>query len=50
MMYWITEIVVKSLAHLLEILEEIIIRFKDVMKSYNYFGYSEFPTLSMVPD
>lgn len=45
-----TEIVVESLAHLLEILEEVVKRFPDVIRAYEYFGYSEFPTLSMVPD
>lgn len=45
-----TEIVVKSLNHLLEILEEVVKRFSDVIKGYEYFGYSEFPTLSIVPD
>ncbi len=45
-----TEIVVKDLNHLLEILEEVVDRFKDVIKSYEYFGYSEFPTLSIIPD
>ncbi|KYK26467.1 hypothetical protein AYK26_04930 [Euryarchaeota archaeon SM23-78] len=45
-----TEIVVKSLSHLLEILEEVVKRFSDVIKAYEYFGYSEFPKLSMVPD
>ncbi len=45
-----TEIVVSSLNHLLEILEEVVRRFSNVIRSYNYFGYSEFPTLSMVPD
>lgn len=44
-----TEIVVKSLSHLLEILEEVVKRFSNVIKAYEYFGYSEFPTLSMVP-
>ncbi|MFH1605874.1 MAG: Lrp/AsnC family transcriptional regulator [Nanoarchaeota archaeon] len=45
-----TEIVVKSLNHLLEILEEVVRKFSDVIRAYEYFGYSEFPTLSMVPD
>ena len=45
-----TEIVVKSLNHLLEILEEITEKFSDVIKGYEYMGYSEFPTLAMVPD
>lgn len=45
-----TEIVVKDLKHLLEILEEVVKRFHDVVKGYEYFGYTEFPTLSMVPD
>ncbi len=45
-----TEIVVKDLAHLLEVLEEVMKRFSDVMKQYEYFGYTEFPTLSIVPD
>ncbi len=45
-----TEIVVKDLAHLLEILEEVITTFKDVMSGYEYFGYTEFPTLSIIPD
>ncbi|MBN2566468.1 Lrp/AsnC family transcriptional regulator [Candidatus Woesearchaeota archaeon] len=45
-----TEIVVESLAHLLDILEEVVNRFPDIIKAYEYFGYSEFPTLSMVPD
>lgn len=45
-----TEIVVESLKHLLDILEETVKRFKDVIKSYDYMGYSDFPRLSMVPD
>ncbi len=45
-----TEIVVKNLNHLLEILEEVVKKFSDVIKAYEYFGYSEFPTLSIVPD
>ncbi|MFA6888004.1 MAG: Lrp/AsnC family transcriptional regulator [Candidatus Woesearchaeota archaeon] len=45
-----TEIVVKNLNHLLEILEEVINKFNDVIKGYEYMGYSEFPTLSIVPD
>lgn len=45
-----TEIVVESLSHLLEILEDVVKRFSDVIKAYEYFGYSEFPTLSIVPD
>ncbi|MEK6960935.1 MAG: Lrp/AsnC family transcriptional regulator [Nanoarchaeota archaeon] len=45
-----TEIVVKNLSHLLEILEDVVLRFRDVIKGYEYFGYSEFPTLSIVPD
>ncbi len=43
------EVIVKSLTHLLEILEETVKRFSSVIKSYEYFGYTEFPTLSMVP-
>ena len=45
-----TEIVVKDLSHLLEILEEVMKRFKEVMKRYEYFGYTEFPSLAIVPD
>jgi len=45
-----TEIVVKDLSHLLQILEEVVKKFSDVIKGYEYFGYTEFPTLSMVPD
>ncbi len=45
-----TEIVVKDLNHLLEILEEVVKQFSDVIKGYEYFGYTEFPTLSIVPD
>ncbi|MCF7866107.1 Lrp/AsnC family transcriptional regulator [Candidatus Woesearchaeota archaeon] len=45
-----TEIVVESLDHLLKILEEIMKKFKDVMRNYDYMGYSEFPSLSIVPD
>ncbi|MBI5064658.1 Lrp/AsnC family transcriptional regulator [Candidatus Woesearchaeota archaeon] len=45
-----TEIVVEDLYHLLDILEEVVKKFSDVIKGYEYFGYSEFPTLSMVPD
>ena len=44
-----TEIVVENLNHLLEILEEVVKEFKDVIKGYEYFGYTEFPTLSVVP-
>jgi DNA-binding Lrp family transcriptional regulator len=45
-----TEIVVESLNHLLVLLDEVMQRFSDVIKGYEYFGYSEFPTLSIVPD
>ena len=45
-----TEIVVRDLHHLLEILEEVMTRFKGVVKSYEYMGYSDFPKLSIVPD
>jgi Lrp/AsnC family transcriptional regulator, regulator for asnA, asnC and gidA len=45
-----TEIVVENLNHLLEILEEVVKRFSDVIKGYEYMGYSEFPKLTMVPD
>ncbi len=45
-----TEIVVRDLSHLLEVLEEVVEKFHDVIKGYEYFGYSEFPTLSIVPD
>src|SRR3989344_3985932 len=45
-----TEIVVRDLNHLLEVLEEVVQRFSDVIKGYEYFGYTEFPTLSIVPD
>jgi len=45
-----TEIVVKDFKHLLEVLEEVVERFSDVIKSYEHFGYTEFPTLSIVPD
>jgi DNA-binding Lrp family transcriptional regulator len=44
------EIVVKDLAHLLEILEEIMLKFNGTVKSYEYMGYTGFPKLSMVPD
>ncbi len=45
-----TEIVVMDLNHLLEVLEEVVKRFSDVIKGYEYFGYTDFPTLSIVPD
>ena len=45
-----TEIVVKDLVQLLEILEEVMQRFKDVIRYYQYFGYTGFPTLSIVSD
>ena len=45
-----TEIVLRNLNHLLEILEEVVKRFSDVIRAYEYFGYSEFPSLSIVPD
>lgn len=45
-----TEVVVKDLNHLLNLLEEITARFKDVIRRYEYFGYTDFPTLSIVPD
>jgi Lrp/AsnC family transcriptional regulator, leucine-responsive regulatory protein len=44
------EIVVKDLAHLLEILEDIMQKFKGTVKNYEYMGYTGFPKLSMVPD
>lgn len=44
------EVVVKDLAHLLEILEEIMQKFKGTIKSYEYMGYTGFPKLSMIPD
>jgi DNA-binding Lrp family transcriptional regulator len=45
-----TEIVVTSLTHLLNELENIMKRFKDVIRYYEYFGYSGFPTLGFIPD
>lgn len=45
-----TEIIVRDLSHLLEILEEVVKKFSDVIKGYKYFGYTEFPTLSIIPD
>lgn len=45
-----TEVVVINLSHLLEVLEEVTKKFKDMIKSYEYFGYTEFPTLSIIPD
>lgn len=45
-----TEIVVEDLQHLLAILEDVVDRFRDVVRNYEYFGYSNFPKLSIVPD
>ncbi len=45
-----TEIVVKDLSHLLSILEEMMTKFKDVIKNYEYMGYTEFPKLSIISD
>lgn len=45
-----TEIVVRDLSHLLSILEEMMSRFKDVIKNYEYMGYTEFPKLSIISD
>jgi Lrp/AsnC family transcriptional regulator, leucine-responsive regulatory protein len=45
-----TEIVVQDLNHLLRILEEIVAKFSNVVKNYEYMGYSGFPSLSIVPD
>jgi DNA-binding Lrp family transcriptional regulator len=45
-----TEIVVKDLPHLLLILEEIMTKFKGIVKNYEYMGYTTFPKLSIVPD
>ena len=45
-----TEIVVRDLSHLLEIIEEVVSRFSDVIRNYEYMGYSDFPKLTMVPD
>ena len=45
-----TEIVVKDLPHLLELLEEVMARFKGTVKNYEYMGYTNFPKLSIVPD
>ncbi|MGV8086206.1 MAG: AsnC family transcriptional regulator [Candidatus Woesearchaeota archaeon] len=42
------EVVVKDLAHLLEILEEIMIKFSGVIKNYEYMGYTSFPKLSII--
>ena len=44
------EIVVRDLAHLLEILEGIMALFKGAIKNYEYMGYTGFPKLSMIPD
>jgi Lrp/AsnC family leucine-responsive transcriptional regulator len=44
------EVVVRDLPHLLEILEEIVQRFKDTISQYEYMGYSNFAKLSIVPD
>jgi len=45
-----TEIVVENLSHLLGILEDVVKEFSDVIRGYEYFGYTGFPTLSIVPD
>jgi Lrp/AsnC family leucine-responsive transcriptional regulator len=45
-----TEIVVKDLHHLLEILEETVQRFKDVISQFEYMGYSNFAKLGIIPD
>jgi len=44
------EVVVKDLAHLLEILEEIMLKFSGIIKNYEYMGYTGFPKLSIVSD
>ena len=45
-----TEIIVKDLNSLLDILEDVVKNFSNVIRSYEYFGYTDFPTLSIVPD
>ncbi len=45
-----TEVVVKNLNQLLQLLEEIMIRFQGTINNYEYMGYSNFPKLSIIPD
>lgn len=45
-----TEIVVMNLSHLLDMLDEVVRKFSGVIRGYEYFGYTEFPTVSIVPD
>ena len=44
------EAIVKDLNHLLEVIEEIKDRFKDVINDVEYFGFSTFHKLHFIPD
>ena len=45
-----TEIIIENLVLLLEELEKIVKRFKDVIKYFEHYGYTGFPSLSIVAD
>ncbi|RJQ17305.1 Lrp/AsnC family transcriptional regulator [Candidatus Woesearchaeota archaeon] len=45
-----TEIIVENLVHLLDELEKIAKLFKDVLRYYEYFGYTGFPALHVIAD
>ncbi|MBI1936175.1 Lrp/AsnC family transcriptional regulator [Candidatus Woesearchaeota archaeon] len=44
------EVIVKDLAHLLNLIDEIKIAFKDVVNDVDYFGFSTFHILQYIPD
>ena len=45
-----TEIIIENLVLLLEELEKIAKRFKDVIRYYEHYGYTGFPSLSIIAD
>jgi Lrp/AsnC family transcriptional regulator, leucine-responsive regulatory protein len=45
-----TEVIVKDLPHLLQVLEEVASKFSDVVNGYTYMGFTTFPKLTIIPD
>ena len=44
------EVIVKDLNHLIKLIDELKVRFKDVINNVDYFGFSTFHILKYIPD
>ena len=44
------EVIVRDLNHLFEIMNDLVNKFSDVIKNYEYMGFSLFPKLAYIPD